>query len=68
MLDDDRIAQILRSGSVDLVSGALVVAANDAGGVDNISVVAFRGGITNDQERCRCWPADQQHRKTIEKR
>jgi protein phosphatase len=39
MLDDNRIAEILRSGAVEFATTALVDAANDAGGVDNISAV-----------------------------
>jgi protein phosphatase len=43
MLDDDTIAQLLSSHEpLDDVAGALVDAANDAGGKDNISVVLIR--------------------------
>jgi len=39
MLADDRIAEILAEGTVERSAAALVDAANDAGGVDNITVV-----------------------------
>jgi len=39
MLDDDQIAQILTSGTVESSAAALIEAANDAGGVDNITTV-----------------------------
>jgi protein phosphatase len=43
MLDDDTIAQLLGGQEpLDEVAGALVDAANDAGGKDNISVVLVR--------------------------
>ena len=43
MLDDDGIAQVLLAHeSLETCSGALVDAANDAGGKDNISVILVR--------------------------
>ena len=39
MLDDDQIAEVLAAGTVEKSAATLVDAANDAGGVDNITVV-----------------------------
>jgi serine/threonine protein phosphatase PrpC len=39
MLDADQIAEILNTGTVDRSAAALVEAANEAGGLDNITVV-----------------------------
>jgi len=39
MLDNDQITQILATGTVEQSAAALVDAANEAGGVDNITVV-----------------------------
>jgi PPM family protein phosphatase len=49
MLDDASIGQLLQSGdSLDSTGQALIDAANDAGGKDNISVILVRasGGVT----------------------
>ena len=56
MLDDDTIAQLLQGGeSLPEVGAALVNAANDAGGKDNISVVLARVRGTSGQSRS-WWP------------
>ncbi len=57
MLDDGAIAQILQSQeSLDAACRALVDAANDAGGKDNISVILVRaGGATTAAPRS-WWP------------
>lgn len=39
VLDDDQIAEVLAAGTVEKSAATLVDAANDAGGVDNITVV-----------------------------
>lgn len=39
MLDDDQIAEVLAAGTVEKSAAILVDAANDAGGVDNTTVV-----------------------------
>jgi len=39
MVDDDRIAELLFSGTPDETATALIAAANDGGGADNIAVV-----------------------------
>jgi len=41
MVDDDRIARLLRQGDAQEACDALVAAALDAGGVDNVSVVVI---------------------------
>lgn len=57
MLDDDAIAQILQAQApLDAVCKALIEAANDAGGKDNISVILVRtGGVTTSPPRS-WWP------------
>ena len=56
MLDDDAIAQLLQAGeSLPEVGAALVNAANDAGGKDNISVLLARVRGTSGQSRS-WWP------------
>jgi serine/threonine protein phosphatase PrpC len=45
MISDDEVASILRSASsLDEAAGALVLAANQSGGKDNITVILFRLG------------------------
>ena len=49
MISDDEIGSILRSAdSLDAAADALVRAANQSGGKDNITVVMFRVGPTGD--------------------
>jgi PPM family protein phosphatase len=49
MISDEEIGSILRSaGSLDDAADALVRAANQSGGKDNITVVLFRVGATDD--------------------
>ncbi len=57
MLDDPGIAQVLLAHeSLDTVSSALIAAANDAGGKDNISVILARAaGVGGSQSRS-WWP------------
>jgi protein phosphatase len=57
MLDDDTIAQILQAQApLDAACKALIEAANDAGGKDNISVILVRtGGATPAPPRS-WWP------------
>jgi len=57
MLDDTAIAQLLQAhDSLELTSRALIDAANDAGGKDNISVILVRApGAASPQGRS-WWP------------
>jgi protein phosphatase len=56
MLDDDSIAQLLQGyDSLEEAASALVDAANDAGGKDNISVILARVRATNGPTRS-WWP------------
>lgn len=56
MLDDESIAQLLQScDSLDEAGGALIDAANDAGGKDNISVILARVRGTSGPTRS-WWP------------
>jgi protein phosphatase len=56
MLDDESIAQLLQAhDSLDQAAGALVDAANDAGGKDNISVILARVRGTTGPTRS-WWP------------
>jgi serine/threonine protein phosphatase PrpC len=57
MLDDPGIAQVLLTHeSLDTASQALIVAANDAGGKDNISVILARAGGGNGAATRSWWP------------
>ncbi len=56
MVDDESIAQLLQScDSLDEAGAALIDAANDAGGKDNISVILARVRSTSSPARS-CWP------------
>ena len=56
MLDDESIAQLLQScDSLEQAGGALIDAANDAGGKDNISVILARVRGSNNPTRS-WWP------------
>lgn len=46
MLDDDQIAEIISAGGGDVmqIADSLIVAANDAGGKDNVSAIVCRTG------------------------
>ena len=49
MISDDEVGSILRSAaSLDEAAGALVLAANQSGGKDNITVILFRLGEAED--------------------
>jgi protein phosphatase len=56
MLDDETIAQLLQANdSLEEAGAALIDAANDAGGKDNISVILARVRGTNGPTRS-WWP------------
>jgi protein phosphatase len=56
MLDDESIAQVLQGcDSLEAAAGALIDAANDAGGKDNISVILARVRGTGGSTRS-WWP------------
>ena len=57
MIDDESIAQLLQAGdSLPEVARALIDAANDAGGKDNISVVLVRAGGSAAVSSRPWWP------------
>jgi len=56
MLDDESISQLLQAcDSLDEAAGALIDAANDSGGKDNISVILVRAGGSSTPSRP-WWP------------
>jgi len=42
MIDDERIAELLSANTPEVAARALVEAANEAGGLDNISVIVAK--------------------------
>ena len=57
MLDDAAIAQVLQANdSLETTSRALIAAANDAGGKDNISVILVRASGGASAPAWSWWP------------